>query len=195
MWSLAIGLFLKNYFFAPILSSNNGTLLNPDIIVACPNNTAFVEAYPNVTACKIVEGEDPLSTAIAVYFFIKIPRMIWSVIVEKLSTFRYGPTLSYTVMLAGAAYCAYVVQQYYVFAKSHTQGASIGYGLSMFSEYEPFSTFLFFRCYHMNIMKSGHFDHWQGCLLGHICDTAKDARVRMLERSPVSMSLVNSNNI
>jgi hypothetical protein len=192
VWSLAIGLAFKQYFYAPILSSNNETLLNPDT-VACPNNTNFVEAYPGVTACKIVEGEDIFMTAIATFIFIKVPRMIWSVIVEKLSSYRYGPALSYPVMLAGAASCAYVVQQFYVGAKSHTQGAFIGYGLSMFSEYEPFSTFLFFRCYHAKIMTSGHFDHWQGCLLGHICDSAKDNRVRLLERSSVSLSLASSN--
>lgn len=189
IWSLAIGLVFKSFFYAPILSSNNQTLLkiqNPES-VACPNNTRFVEEYPNVTVCKIVESEDPIATAIAAYIFIKIPCMIWSVIVVKLSTYRYGPVLSYPIMLAGSAYCAYVAQQFYVGAKSHTQGAFLGYGLSMFSEYEPFSTFLYFRLFHMRIMKSGHSD-----LLGHMRDSAKDD-VQMLERSAVSMSLVSSN--
>lgn len=186
VWSFTIGLFLKQYFFAPILSSNNETLLNPET-VACPNNTVFVSAYPNVTACKIVDSEDPISTAIAVLIFIKIPRMIWSAIVEKLSTYRYGPTLSYPMMLAGAAYWAYVVQQLYVGAKSYTQGAFVGYGLSMFFEYEPFFTFLVFRSCHMRIMKHGDI------FVCHKWDHEKDARVQMLERSPVSMHLVNSN--
>ncbi len=206
LFSLIIGVALLTYYAIPLSSSSNATIFNGTTLPSssnCPNNTHFA----NVTACKYVESTDFFSITIISFIYIKIPRMIWNFIVFKLTTCRVssspnmqskkdmiGFILFYMAAFSGLASCIYLLHQFYVVASNYTQAALIGYGLVIFFEYQPFSTFLFFRSYHMNIMKTGKKDATcSSCCLGSCCDCGLDARVKMLKRAQFSVkgSLVN----
>ena len=129
--------------------------------------------------------------AVLSFVFIKFPRSIWSAIAEKLATCPCGFIISYTIMVAGIVVFS-LVSAFSASVNSHTRNAFIGYGFVLLTDYEPFSTYLLFGWYHRKIMLSGHFGHWQGCIFGHICDSAMDRRVQILRQPTRSISLPDS---
>jgi hypothetical protein len=155
----------------------------PASIVAC--EAALVDRYGNDTLSRAL-----VETVIS-FVFIKFPRSIWSAIAEKLAICRCGFIISYTVMFAGIVVFS-VFSAVYASVNSHTRNAFIGYVFVLLTDYEPFSTFLLFGWYHRKIMLSGHFGHWQGCIFGHICDSAMDRRVQVLRHATRSISLPDS---
>jgi len=198
MYSLFVTMVFENLFNTLILDSSkcsNTTLANVTACEANCSNTTLANVTPCEAAMVDRYGNDPFlrafTDAMLSFVFIKFPRSIWSAIAEKLATCRCGFIISYTIMVAGIVVFSVLVAGY-ASVNSHTRNAFIGYGFVLLTDYEPFSTYLLFGWYHRKIMLSGHFGHWQGCIFGHICDSAMDRRVQMLRHAPRSISLQDS---
>jgi hypothetical protein len=178
-WTFAIAQFLK---IDPQSSPGSSK---------CSNSTQFT----NVTSCEAANADAYKSPAIAevafTFVFIKFPRSAWLFIVEKLATCRYGHILSYTASVVGCIVFAVLTVTGAV-TDEHFRNALVGYFVVVFYDYEPLSTFLLFRWYHRNIMQTGHYNHRQRCFLRHACDSDVDPRVRMLDQTWRSVSLVNA---
>jgi hypothetical protein len=179
----------SNATMTSILSRNTWAHLSVQACEAkCPNYT-----LANVTACEAAPFDDTpflkfYFETLFTFFVIKIPMSIWKMIAEKLASKKSCNENYYMITITGTVGFS-IAAAFLFFVNSHTRNAFIGYGFVLFYDYEPFSTFLLFRGYHKKIMKSGHYGHWQGYFLGHMCDCKKDRRVHMLQHAPRSFSL------
>jgi hypothetical protein len=189
--TMSIANLVNTAIFASSNCSNTSTWNVNACEAKCPNYT-----LANVTACEAAPFDDTpflrfYFEALFTFFAIKIPMSIWKALAEKLANCRNGVHVSYIVTVTGTVGFSLGAALFFSLS-SHSRNAFIGYGFVLLYDYEPFSTYLLFRGYHKKIMKSGHYGHWQGYFLGHICHCAKDRRVHMLQHAPRSISLQDS---